>query len=788
MRLKRNLVAFAAAILSIQLLITTINDVKVQAASDSTTLQSWLKSRAGIQYNPGSQANQTAQLIMSTAITQFPFTTTKDYQLAQAFRNVQGWTDGQFHNYAKGTSNYLNTSASVSRWTGVFLNNFAGITATSGKAVVTDLLNFNINSTYLTDGTAASTGYTMLPQEAFQQSKLIGALNPPSDVEFQASGGFTQDAAKISAFRTALLQKKFETQDIWAPDIKGKTGMTGLYKVTSKTTGLPSYFLYMNEFVQSIGGTMVEVSNFNGLPGFTTDKDAYRGYTIYQMTPFPTFLKATAVTDYNLNGKKTAGFKITYQAYGYTGRYVTVRVGTKKSSDDLTLDPASSEQAADGGAKWVQPTGFGMVQGKWNPGKNSKYTGEVFISSEQILRLAGTSSKKVSLSLDDGYGRMDYLDFDISKIVTIKPSPSPTATPTPTPTPKPSPSPTPIPIKKIVTPPIKFKNIGEYDATAYWTAVKDPNFSHYTLKCSPKYNTNYKGTLASYQLNGLTPETKYTCKLEAFDRDGKSGGATTGSFTTLALKGPSGSGYWKDKGIIRQINSQKQSEKSIPKTGMDLSKYAGDEVKANANKYSPFFGEKIGVWGIPITKQVTYYWDFNYTRSVYDSCKYTNYNSKTKKYECSGGYINVTDTATDSCTIDYAAVGPDGWTNITTNPTGRTIKAVAGWNNTSTTMKVSAVSTKTCRGSDSRNPNPTRFTYYVPTLYESSPQQLLLDKGFSSVYNKILDEYQDLQLTIWSDAYSLSVKDGKTLTGVNGKTPIKFKQMWSKYSTMGAGN
>ncbi|OMD44032.1 fibronectin type III domain-containing protein [Paenibacillus odorifer] len=779
MKVNRQVVAIIAVVFSITLLITTINVKNVEAAPDKATLQSWLKTRGGIQYNPNSEANQTANLIMTSAIAKFPFTTTKDYIVAQAFRNVGGWTDETFHNLIKGTTQNSTIPASVSRWTGVFLNDFSGITAGSGKAVVTDLLNFNIDSSYLSNGTSASTGYTMFPQEALQQSKLIGALNPASDIEFQASGGFSQDATKISAFRTALLQKKFETQDIWAPDIPGKTGTTGLYKITSKETGFPSYFLYMNEFVQSIGGTMVEVSNFNGLPGFTTDKDAYRGFTTYQMTPFPTFLKATAVTDYNLDGKKTAGFKITYQVYGYSGRYVKVKVGTKKSASDLTLNPLNSEQAIIGGAKWIQPSGFGMTQGRWNPGENSKYNGEVFVSNEQILRLAGTAKEKVSLSLDDGYGRMDYLDFDISKIIT----PPPSSSPTPTPSPKPSPTPTPPPVKNIVTPPIQFKNIGVYDTTVYWTANKESNFSHYTLKCSPKYNTNYKGSIATFQLNGLAPETKYTCKLEAFDSSGSSGGITTGSFKTKEEVGPSGDGYWKDRGIIRQVNNVKQSQNSIPTTGIDLSKYAKDQVKSNANRYSPFFGEKIGVWAKPDTRQVTHYWEFSYQRSVYDSCKYWN-----NKTGCSGGYTTVTDTATDSCTINYAAVGPNGWTDITTNPMGKTLKATAGWNNDTVILKVTTVSTATCRGSDSRNPSPVKFKYYIPTEYESSSQQLLLDKGYSAVKNIILDEYKDLRITVWSDLYTLSSKDGKTLSGENSKTPINFKQMWSAYSVLGAGN
>ncbi|WP_310551316.1 hypothetical protein [Paenibacillus glufosinatiresistens] len=778
----KKLAAIKAAFFAIIILLTTIGRQQAGAASDKATLQNWLHTRVGVEYNPFTEANQAANLIMNTAIAQFPFTTTKDYKIAQAFRNVQGWTDGQFHNYAKGTNEFLETTASVSRWAGVFLNDFAGITASSGKAVVTDLLNFNIDSSYLTGGAATSTGYTMLPQEALQQSKLIGALNPTSDAEFQNSGGFTRDAAKISAFRTALMRRKFESRDIWTPDIKASVGTTGLYKVSKEGHARPSYFLYMNEFINSIGGTMVEVSNFNGLAGFTTDKDAYRGYTIYQMTPFPAFLRATAVTNYTLNGKKTPGFKISYQAYGYTGRYVTVKVGTKKSTDDMTLDPTNCEQVVVGGAQWVQPSGFGVIQGKWNPGKNSKFTGEVFVSNEQILRMAGTTKQKVTLSLDDGYGRMDYLEFDISKLVTA------TTTPSPTPSSTPIPTATQTPAKKIVTPPIHFKNIGEYDATAYWTAIKDVNFSHYTLKCSPKYNTNYTGTLASSQLTGFSSETKYTCKLEAFDQNGNSGGVTIGSFTTLEIKGPTNSTYWKDRGIIREVGELKQSNGSIPTGAMDLSKYTSSQVKANANKYSPYFGEKIGVWAIPDTRQLTYYWNFRYTRSVYDSCLKTKYNSMTGRNECNGGYRSVTDTATDSCTIDYAAVGPNGWDDISENPLGRTLRAVAGWNNANILLKVTKVSTKVCRGSDSRNPNPIRFIYYVPAMYESSAQAMTLDRGYSAVYNKILEEYQGLKITLWSEVYTLSAKNGRTLSSANGKAFIQFKQMWSKYSAMGVGN
>lgn len=306
-----------AVILSTTLLLPSVpfSGSVAQAASDKDTLASWLQTRAGVVYDQNTEANKSANTIMNAAIADFPYTTTRDYNIAQAFRNVQGWSDNLFHYTVKNKETILATDASISRWTGVFLNDFSGITSKSGKAIVTDLLNFNIDKSYLTGGVEANTGYTMMPESALNQAKLIGALNPANDEKFQESGQFTQQDFDISAYRTGLMNQKFKTMDLWAPNGKAPEGMKGLYEITKKGGSLPKYFLYMNEFVQSIGGTMVEVQNFNGLPGFTTDKNAYRGYTTYQMTPFPVIKNVKPYLNTNNKYGKT-GFEFSYKVYG----------------------------------------------------------------------------------------------------------------------------------------------------------------------------------------------------------------------------------------------------------------------------------------------------------------------------------------------------------------------------------------------------------------------------------------------------------------------------------------
>jgi hypothetical protein len=343
-----------------------------------------------------------------------------------------------------------------------------------------------------------------------------------------------------------------------------------------------------------------------------------------------------------------------------------------------------------------------------------------------------------------------------------------------------------IPKIPIETPPIKFKSITTNEAIAYWDDIKRPDLGKYVLKCSPSFNINYSGTLTEHNLSGLTPSTVYSCTLEAFTKAGESGGIKKGSFTTLALAGPLGNGFWDDKGLIRQINSQKQSVNSIPKTAIDYSRYGADEVKSVANKYSPYFGEKIGTYGDPAGRSQTYSWQFDYQRQVWDSCKSTGTDANGNSY-CIGGWITVTDTATNSCVVDFVAVGPENWNSITSDPTGMTLRVTNDWNDDTTNLKVASATAKQCIGPDARDAGRNKFTYYVPTTYVSPSSAMLMDTGFDSSTNSIESDYQDLNVYIWADSYTLGA-DGRTLNGTKTKTPIPFKQMWSIYTALGAGN
>ncbi len=340
--------------------------------------------------------------------------------------------------------------------------------------------------------------------------------------------------------------------------------------------------------------------------------------------------------------------------------------------------------------------------------------------------------------------------------------------------------------KLIKTPPLSFKGITAFEGTAYWTDVNNPALDKYVLKCSPAWGINYSGTLVEHTLKGLTPNTTYNCNLEAFDNTGASGGIEKGSFTTKSVAGPVGNSFWDDRGLIRQINSVKQSMNSIPTGALDFSDYSADEVKGAANQYSPYFGEKIGAYADPSTKSKTYSWSFNYTHDVWDSCKSTVKDPITGKVSCVGGFVSVTDSATDNCQVTYAAIGPKNWSNITTNPTGMTLRLTNDWNDDAPSLKVVGATAKQCIGGDGRDPSPNKFTYYVPTIYQSSAEVMTLDTGFDSTTNEIMSDYQDLNAYIEANVYTLGA-DGRTLTGQLSKTPISFSMKWSIYTALGAG-
>lgn len=206
------------------------------------------------------------------------------------------------------------------------------------------------------------------------------------------------------------------------------------------------------------------------------------------------------------------------------------------------------------------------------------------------------------------------------------------------------------------TPPIKFKDITQTSSIAYWEPLPEDTVDHYELTCSSDNKNTNTGKKSEWALTGLTPKTTYTCELEAFNPEGVSGGVETGTFTTLPEDtvpdpgegtSPGGSGGgWKELGLVREKSNLRQ--KSVP-TGFPSKVDQYQAIKADtskANTYTPYFGEKLGVYAIPDIGTSTYSWKFNYQDSEWDSCK------TTKDGKCQGGYVTVTKTATDSCTVN----------------------------------------------------------------------------------------------------------------------------------------
>lgn len=339
------------------------------------------------------------------------------------------------------------------------------------------------------------------------------------------------------------------------------------------------------------------------------------------------------------------------------------------------------------------------------------------------------------------------------------------------------------------TPPIKFKDITQTSSIAYWEPLPEDTVDHYELTCSSDNKKTNTGKKSEWALTGLTPKTTYTCELEAFNPEGVSGGVETGTFTTLPedtvpdpVEGtsPGGSGGgWKELGLVREINNVRQKSVPItfPTTVPHYQAIKADTTKANG--YSPFFGEKLGVYAIPDIGTSTYSWKFNYQDSEWDSCKTTDKDGK-----CQGGYVTVTKTATDSCTVKYPKIGPTGLSSTTSDPKGKSANLTSKWGKTGK-ITVTKSESGECVGTHPRNPSPRQFTYYVPTELLLSPA-LLLDKGFNPTYNKIDDAWKDEWIKVEGTSYSLG-SDGRSLSGTASPATISFKMLWSRYGNIGTG-
>lgn len=340
------------------------------------------------------------------------------------------------------------------------------------------------------------------------------------------------------------------------------------------------------------------------------------------------------------------------------------------------------------------------------------------------------------------------------------------------------------------TPPIRFKDITQTSSLAYWETLPEDTVDHYELTCSSDNKKTNTAKNSQWDLTGLIPDTEYTCELEAFDPEGNSGGVETGTFTTLpdtvpepgpgTSPGGSGGG-WKELGLVREINNERQesTSTSYPKTVNDYK-----TIKANtslANTYSPYFGERLGVYAIPDIGTSTYSWQFTYQdEESYQSCS----TDSEGKQDCETKYRTVTKVATDSCTVKYPKIGPTGLGSTTSDPKDKSANLTSKWGKTGK-ITVTKSESGDCIGTHPRNPNPKQFTYYVPTELLLTPS-LLLDKGFNPTYQTIDKDWQDQWIKIEGTSYSLG-SDGRSLSGKASPATISFKMLWSRYGNIGTG-
>ncbi|WP_172195202.1 Athe_2463 domain-containing protein [Saccharibacillus qingshengii] len=350
------------------------------------------------------------------------------------------------------------------------------------------------------------------------------------------------------------------------------------------------------------------------------------------------------------------------------------------------------------------------------------------------------------------------------------------------------------------TPPIKPKDITKTTATVYWPTIPGDTLEHFDVTCSNDNKTVNRFKNLTQPLTGLTPATKYNCELEAFNKDGDSGGKTTTEFTTLpnepaipntdpenetpgAPTSPGGNGGgWKEIGLIREVKSEKQQNIPVayPKTS-DQYKALKDNGGATANTYSPYFGEKLGVYAIPEIGQSTYSWDFTYQEDVWDDTHH-----KDSKGNWVGDWVSVTKVGTETCEVEYPKAGPAGLSSTTSDPKGRSSAVTSKWGKNGT-IKVTASRKDDCVASDPKNPakGQVKFTYYVPTMLELSPS-LLLDKGFKSTTQTIDTANKTQWIEFNGESYSLG-SDARTLSSNKLNSRIDFKMYWSKYGNVSTG-
>ncbi|WCK53909.1 hypothetical protein PP175_21715 [Aneurinibacillus sp. Ricciae_BoGa-3] len=318
-----------------------------------------------------------------------------------------------------------------------------------------------------------------------------------------------------------------------------------------------------------------------------------------------------------------------------------------------------------------------------------------------------------------------------------------------------------------VTPPIDVNNIDYNNATPYWASVAQPQrLDRYIVDCGTingPLSQKYVGKDRNFRLTGLSPGTTYKCQIQAISVTNQIGGTKSTTFTTPDIPANTGSGYWDDYGIVRENptpHGTAQSINSIPARGYNYYQGAPQNMRSMANSYSPYFGEEVSTWAKPVIKTTWHTWKFYYTCG---------------KRTCVG---------TDSCPIYFPGAAPEAWAGIRQNPSGLTINVTGSWTGSTSKMAVTDYQMKPCRGSNSLDPTPFQFNYYVPTMYRAVPN-LLINKGFIPQTQTIDPTFQHMNLKIYSKA--ISIDRNANMSGTSITSPVPFSMLWSRYGTFSSG-
>ncbi|MEO2202462.1 hypothetical protein ABGV42_01745 [Paenibacillus pabuli] len=411
------------AIMSLALVATlfpVLPTTDVSASKSPSVAEGWLKNNFNIKVDISSEDNQKLASITKKLQNEYDvnYTNNYDYNVSMSFLGVGGWGDSSFHSREKAKlAQFMRREAFISRWVGVFTNEFAGITSTSGDAKVLDMQNFNIKKK-AGDSDSVSSGANMVPIESLYSADIMMLLDPAG----YYSIGDNTDKMKKRSERIIERYSQAQVYDADADKLSpaGVKGTQGIMEVTNKNTGEISKFFRMTDLAIALGGILESQSNFNGLPGFSTEAGAYRGYNLYHMTPYPEIIIPEGEVPFvtkTIAGKQEKGIILDYRSYGYNYHKIDARVGEMDTTEIDTMVKSNSERVRsmlDTDNNWtdkkeivVVPGESKRVGGNWVPGKNVEYEGKLFISLDQLEKYKDKDDN-IFLEINDGYERRSY--------------------------------------------------------------------------------------------------------------------------------------------------------------------------------------------------------------------------------------------------------------------------------------------------------------------------------------------------------------------------------------------